>query len=121
MEAQSNSKVVTAQAPGPQENPGRSDTLEEAQLAVTLGATADPATSTEALQALAPVVAAVPSDGESEGSQHGPYVVGDYFMGFEFQVLWDQAGPGTTWVPGRRQGEYRLVPLTQSGNFEPQP
>ena len=65
----------------------------------------------------------VNSDSDSEDSQnsetHGPYVVGDYVMGFEFQVPWDQAPPGTTWVPGRVRGEYRLVPLHQGGVLAP--
>ena len=99
---------------------GRPDTLEEAQMAVALSATAQPSSAADAQQAPAPVVGDAPQDSDSDDSQHGPYVVGDYFMGFEFQVPWDQAGPGTTWVPGRCQGEYQLVPRSQSGDFAPQ-
>ena len=61
---------------------------------------------------------AVPGLGSSSGdanmnaaaaSQHGPCSVGDYFVGFECQVPWDEAPPGTTWAPGLFQGEYQLV------------
>ena len=101
--------------------PGRADILEQAQLTVTLGATADQAApESDVQQVPAPIATPVPPDSDTEGSQHGPYVVIDYSMGFEFQVPWDQVPPGTTWVPGRWQGEYRLVPLHQRGVFAPQ-
>ena len=59
------------------------------------------------------------SEDSQDSETHGPYCVGDHFIGFEFQVPWDEAPPGTTWAPGRSQGEYQLVPLHQGGNFYP--
>ena len=67
--------------------PGQADALEHAQLTVALGATADQAVpGSDVQQATAPNATPAPPDSDSEGSQHGPYVVGDYFMGFEFQI-----------------------------------
>ena len=43
--------------------------------------------------------------------------MGDFFVGFECQAPWDEAPPGTTWGPGRFQGEYQLV-LTEPGQTE---